>query len=87
VEDTNIWHLDLDSALSSPGRRRMVAQGPLIASTRLDGTPQYSPDGSHIAYQSDRSGDFEIWISKSDGSLPRQLTRLHAQISVSQVVS
>ena len=81
VEDTNIWHLELDFALSAPGHRRAVSQGQLIASTRLDFNPQYSPDGRYIAYQSDRSGDCEIWIAKSDGGSSRQLTRLHAQIS------
>jgi Tol biopolymer transport system component len=43
--------------------------------------PQYSPDGRYIAFQSDRSGDCEIWIAKSDGSSLRQLTRLHAEVS------
>jgi Tol biopolymer transport system component len=81
VEDVNIWHIDFDSALSAPGRRRVVSQGPLIASTRMDDTPQYSPDGRYIAYQSTRSGDCEIWIARSDGTSSRQLTRLHAQIS------
>jgi Tol biopolymer transport system component len=81
VEDVNIWHIDFDSALSAAGRRRVVSQGPLIASTRMDDTPQYSPDGRYIAYQSTRSGDCEIWIARSDGTSSRQLTRLHAQIS------
>src|SRR5207245_1622214 len=52
-----------------------------IASTYGDGQPQYSPDGKHIAFQSDRSGDLEIWIANGDGSSPRQLTRLHAKVS------
>ena len=34
----------------------------LIASTRSDHTPQFSPDGESIAFQSDRSGTDEIWI-------------------------
>jgi Tol biopolymer transport system component len=81
VEDQNIWHIDFDSPVSASGHRRVVSQGQLIASTRLDAIPQYSPDGRYIAYQSDRSGDCEIWIARSDGTSSRQLTRLHAEIS------
>jgi Tol biopolymer transport system component len=38
-------------------------------------------DRKYIAFQSDRSGDYEIWIANSDGSSQRQLTRLHSKIS------
>jgi Tol biopolymer transport system component len=81
VEDTNIWHIDLDSPGSTPGNHRVVSNASLIASTRQDFNPQYSPDGRHIAYQSDRSGYCEIWIVGNDGASPRQLTSLHAEIS------
>jgi Tol biopolymer transport system component len=47
----------------------------------MEGNPQYSPNGKYIAFQSDRSGDYEIWIAKSDGSSLRQMTRMHAEIS------
>ena len=63
VFDANIWRL----SLSGPG----VAAGPparFIASTRSDSTPQYSPDGKRIAFESDRSGVHGIWISDADGS-------------------
>src|SRR4051794_33456596 len=36
--------------------------------------PQYSPDGSKIAFASRRSGKEEIWVVNSDGSSPVQLT-------------
>ena len=81
MEDTNIWRIGLDSASPPGGQRWAASQPPLIASTRLDLNPQYSPDGKYIAFQSDRSGDCEIWIAKSDGSALRQMTRLHAEIS------
>src|SRR5439155_9559166 len=48
----------------------------LTPSTRLDYSPQYSPDGKRIVFQSDRSGSQEIWICDSDGSKYVQVTTL-----------
>jgi eukaryotic-like serine/threonine-protein kinase len=81
MEDNNIWRINLDPVLSESGHRREISKSRLIASTRQDFNPQYSPDGKQIAYQSDRSGDCEIWLADRDGTSPRQLTRLHAEIS------
>ena len=36
--------------------------------------PRFSPDGSHIAFTSDRGGGDNIWIMETDGSNARQLT-------------
>jgi TolB protein len=36
--------------------------------------PDWSPDGSRIAYASDETGRSEIWIVRADGSNPRRLT-------------
>ncbi len=47
----------------------------LIRSTGRDSSPSYSPDGSRIAFISDRTGFEEIWISNADGSHPVQFTR------------
>jgi Tol biopolymer transport system component/DNA-binding winged helix-turn-helix (wHTH) protein len=40
----------------------------VIASTRDSWYPRYSPDGKYIAFISNRSGNFEIWMSSSDGT-------------------
>jgi len=50
----------------------------LVASTRFENQPQYSPDGSRIVFVSDRSGHLEIWVCNSDGSSPAQLTSLES---------
>jgi Tol biopolymer transport system component len=47
-----------------------------LSSSRFDGNPQYSPDGSSIAFASSRSGQAEIWVANADGSGARQLTSL-----------
>jgi eukaryotic-like serine/threonine-protein kinase len=39
-----------------------------------DRAPRWSPDGSQIAFMSNRSGRFEIWTIHSDGSGLRQMT-------------
>jgi Tol biopolymer transport system component/DNA-binding winged helix-turn-helix (wHTH) protein len=38
--------------------------------------PQLSPDGTKIAYMSDRSGTMEIWVSDQDGRNPLQLSAI-----------
>jgi hypothetical protein len=36
--------------------------------------PSWSPDGTRIAYESDRDGSYEIWTMNADGSEQRRLT-------------
>ena len=41
-----------------------------------DLSPAWSADSSRIAFDSDRSGNHEIWVSNADGTLPGQITNL-----------
>jgi Tol biopolymer transport system component len=70
VANAHIWRMPLKEQ-RAPARV-------LISSTRIDGHPKYSPDGQHIAFESNRSGYNEIWVSQADGSHAVQLTALRA---------
>jgi len=65
--DPNIWRIDLRAKELKPER--------LIASTSRDVYPQYSPDGSQIAFESARGGaGAQVWLSDAEGRQARQLT-------------
>jgi len=40
----------------------------------LQSNPNFSPDGQFIAYSSDRSGNFDIWVQQISGGNPVQVT-------------
>jgi len=46
---------------------------PVYGSDR-DGTPSWSPDGSRLAFYSERDGNAEIYVMNADGSDPTRLT-------------
>ena len=62
--DANVWQL----ALASPGKANGVP-APLTTATSTDHQAAYSPDGSKIAFWSNRTGDPEVWVSDGDGSM------------------
>lgn len=63
-----LWRMDLRT-----GERRLIAD-----SRHSQELPQYSPDGRKVAFQSDRSGQDEVWScdaeGKADGTNCQQLT-------------
>lgn len=70
-QDLSIWGLQLAAPGGQPHWSR------LIASDGVNAAPQYSPDGTHICFLSDRSGEEQIWVASSDGTQLRQLTHGH----------
>jgi Tol biopolymer transport system component len=56
------------------GTRQNGTSTTFVSSTREDISPRYSPDGKRVAFQSDRSGNPEIWMCDSDGHNVTQLT-------------
>jgi Tol biopolymer transport system component/DNA-binding winged helix-turn-helix (wHTH) protein len=67
----DVYRIDLDASA-----QRATGPYPLIASTRMDTDACFSPDGSQLAFLSNRSGSREIWLCDADGGNPRQLTRM-----------
>ena len=68
----NIWRRRLHSLVSAGPSDRF------IYSTRMESGPQFSPDGSKIAFESTRSGAYEIWMCRSDGTGVVQLTHFNS---------
>lgn len=60
----------------------VTSSQPFIASTKSDDHPQYSPDGTKIAFVSGRSGTYEVWLCANDGSNPVRLTSMRGPVVV-----
>jgi eukaryotic-like serine/threonine-protein kinase len=72
TRDENIWRQDL----RPPRPPRQI-----IASTRLERWPRWSPDGSRIAFQSGRSGPNRVWLSDHEGGNLMELIKDSARPS------
>ncbi len=59
-----LWRMNLRT-----GERRVI-----VDSRYGENIPQYSPDGRKLAFQSERSGSFEVWTCDADGTNCQQLT-------------
>jgi eukaryotic-like serine/threonine-protein kinase len=69
---TSIWRVEATANAKEP--RSFGKPAPLIASSRDDSSPQFSPDGRRVVFVSSRSGSEEIWTSDADGANPVQMT-------------
>lgn len=68
-ENWNIWR----TAIRTAGQPEQSAR--LIASSGRNYDPRYSPDGRSIAFLSDRSDSWQIWLADAEGKSLRQLTK------------
>ena len=71
--DMNIWRVRRPANDDAQSESR-----PLITSTLVDSSPQFSRDGSRITYISFQTGAPQVWVASSDGSDPRPLTTIDA---------
>jgi len=67
TSDYNFSRLILDGGLPTGPAT------PFLASTRLEASPTYSPDGKRIAFTSDRSGPVGLWTAEADGTSAREI--------------
>src|SRR5262249_58622785 len=71
VFDPNVWELRIDGAGAPVGSPSVV-----LSSTRIESNAAYSPDGKRIAFESTRSGNYEVWVADRNGSNAVQFTRI-----------
>jgi Tol biopolymer transport system component len=63
-----------ETRLAAIGDGSVAGRGQL-ATAAVGGSAEYSPDGKYIYFNSNRSGEMEIWRMKPDGSQPEQVTK------------
>jgi hypothetical protein len=66
--------MDLEGHLADDS----IESQPFAKSTRIESSAQFSPDGTRIAFASQRSGTSELWLAERDGSKLQQITSLGA---------
>ena len=73
-EEQNLWRLEL----SDPVHPRGAASILVPSAKTYNFAPQYSPDGKRIAFQTERSGNAEVWVCDAECSAPVQVTDMRA---------
>jgi len=67
-----IWYTGRRGAVPPSGQRALTR---LTFDAGLQGEPTWSPDGRFIAYSSDKSGNFDIWVQPVGGGDAVQVTK------------
>ena len=65
--------------LSDPINYAVASTARFISSTRWDANPDIAPDGSRVAFISNRSGHPEVWTTSPSGTKTRQVTTMTAR--------
>jgi Tol biopolymer transport system component/DNA-binding winged helix-turn-helix (wHTH) protein len=73
VLDSNIWRQEL-----TPEDTTARPAEPLVAFTTYEMSPDYSRDGTRIAFQSQKSGKATIWTCANDGTRCNPLTEMQS---------
>lgn len=76
IENYNIWQAPLAATTRSGG-----PPVKLVSSSRGQRNASFSPDGRRLAFDSNRSGHYEIWTSDADGSDASALTAFAGPIT------
>lgn len=71
--ELNIWEVAVDAEMTGDSLGHLTQR---FTSTRSDFQPHYAPDGERVAFVSNRSGTYELWVGGSDGSDAAALTSL-----------
>jgi Tol biopolymer transport system component/DNA-binding winged helix-turn-helix (wHTH) protein len=71
LSDSNVWEMNLETQSAQR----------VLSSTRNERSAQYSPDGSRIAFRSDRTGVDEIWLSDASGDNAVRLTYFNGPLT------
>jgi len=70
--DFDIWRVDLQHPQQS---------GSVAHSSLYDGSGTYSPDGTRIAFSSNRAGSREIWVADANGENSQVLTNFGGPVA------
>ena len=70
----DLWRLDLTKKGAAP--EKFVAE-PDVNET----SPQFSPDGKSVYFQSDKGGDDAVWVVAVTGGAPKQVTSFKGGLS------
>jgi len=74
VVNANLWRMGVHTGERKP----LISSFSSVWGRNIH--PQYSPDGHKIAFDSDRSGDREVWTCDADGRNCEQLTKFGGSI-------
>jgi serine/threonine protein kinase len=77
--DLDVYRVDIPDSYSEE-----IKPCRLTGSSQTEGFPVFSPDEDRFVFSSNRTGNWEIWACKSDGSDPVRITSLNANSNVPQ---